>query len=384
MIRRFAPADMKQQSTISQGSATLLNHNVARGILMLAVILDHNDIIRNVRSVNNWFLPMTFHVAGFLLLPFLMPPKRLSLGMARDHAVRYLVPFFFFLLSYAIAFQVLIAKQTPAGDWLKKLAIAFLFADPWSLQASTGFVVLWFLPALLSLVLLAALFNSGPAPLRAAILAFAISVHLTIGAAPVSVKTAVPQGLLIAFYMLPLGLAVRYALPWLVDRKRRAWVAAAALAGLLASWTFELRTEVEIATLIVPTLLQPLWVIATDLSDLSFLIILIVWSPMLARIPGLALLGQYSLLIYLFHPILYKPILKALLQYCILAELATSGGTARYWAGAAASVVSVSAISLAASATVRAWPLLGALVTPRDFQNWLPVAACRTAWSRFA
>ena len=52
-----------------------------RGVLILAVILDHNDIIRNVRPVQDAFLPMTFHVTGFLFLPFLLPHKRVSWGI---------------------------------------------------------------------------------------------------------------------------------------------------------------------------------------------------------------------------------------------------------------------------------------------------------------
>jgi hypothetical protein len=368
---------------------TPLNQDIIRGVLILFVLLDHNDIVRNVRSTNDWFLPLTFHVAGFLLLPFLMPAKLLSLRMIRDHATRYLVPFVFALVGYAVAFHVLVDRQASALDWLRHLAIAFAFADPLSLQASTGFVVLWFLPALLSTVMLAALFNSSATALRAAVLVLAIVAHFYVGATAVSLKTAVPQGMLVALYIFPLGLLVRYAMPGLLARRRKAWVAAAAAIALLASWKFQTGREVEIATLQLPTLLEPLWVIATDVSDLSFLILLLICAPLLTRLPGIALLGRYSLLIYLFHPILYKPILDVLLRYATVSDLTTTAGTARYWVTASASLLLVAMASLTGAATVQTVPTLRSLIIPRGFRDWLLVSACdrvmlrRTAASRF-
>jgi surface polysaccharide O-acyltransferase-like enzyme len=256
-------------------------------------------------------------------------------------------------------------------EWLRNLAVAFLFADPSSLREASGFIVLWFLPALLSTVLLAALFNASSNILRAVILIFATFIHLAVGAASASLKMAAPQGVLIALYMLPLGLATRHAIPWLIVRQHRGVVTGVALIVLFASWASERGLEVEIATLVVPTLLQPLWVIATDLSNLGFLVILIVCNPILARIPGLALLGRHSLLIYLFHPIFYKPI------FAVLALWDIPGGATQYCTVAALSVASVATVSLAAAAVVRGVPLLRSLVTPRNVQDWLPVAICR-------
>ncbi len=122
--------------------------------------------------MQDWFLPMTFHVAGFLLLPFLLPPRRLSRTMAVDHAVRYLVPFGFALLAYAAAFRILVASHTGTLAWICSIPVSFFIASPDVLVESTGFYVLWFLPTLLSLVILRSAFHSGTG-LRRAVIAMA-------------------------------------------------------------------------------------------------------------------------------------------------------------------------------------------------------------------
>ena len=350
-------------------------HDVIRGVLILIVMFDHNDIIRNVASVNAWFLPMTFHVAGFLLLPFLARPKPLSWPMLRDHAVRYLVPFLFAVLAYSLVFEVAVARL-PVAQWLGADAAALVFADPWSLHDATGFIMLWFLPALLSTVVLLALFNSVSGMWRLALAGAGLAVHLGIGAVPINLRFLVPQGVLIALYILPMGLALRAAIPWLRDRRRPGW-ALVPLAGLilLLCWWRERGTEIEVATLVMPTLVQMLDVLANDASDLCFLFVLISLAPMLARMRPLVLLGQYSLVVYLVHPILYKPILAVLLHVSQVEVLTQPWGMLRYWAGAAASVLCAGAISLGVAMAIQASFRLRTLLTPRDFAGWLPVAA---------
>jgi len=348
---------------------------------MLFVMLDHNDIVRNVKLMNDVFKPLTFHVAAYLVLPFLMPPKRLAVGMARDHAIRYLVPFLFALVGYALTYHIVYKGTMPDIQWLKNLGLAFLFADPWSLQLSTGFIVLWFLPALLSTVLLAALFNSSPPWAKTVLIVIAVVAHLSVGASPLALKEAVPQGLLIAFYILPFGIVVRYSMPWLLARPAQAWIAVVCLVVLAATWVFELGAEIEIGTLELPTFSQPLWVIASDLGNLTALAALLICSPFLRYVPGLGLLGKHSLLVYLFHPLLYKPIFGVLLRYCRLDELATPIGTAIYWIGAVVSVLLAASLSICGAVVIRKSPWLKAMITPRTLRDWPPSALLGGAWS---
>ena len=340
-----------------------MNYDVVRGVLMVIVMLDHNDIVRNVRSVNQWFLPMTFHVAGFLLLPFIVRLKKLSGPMVRDHAIRYLTPFFFAVLFYAAAFHVVVAKDVFTSQTLGDVMAALVFADPWHLQVATGFIVLWFLPALLSVVLLMAMYDAVAFPWRAAILAVALLVHLAVGAVPNTFKQDVPQGFLIALYIFPLGVAMRSLLPFLTEARRANWIATSCAIALLPCWAFERGHEVEVATLVLPTLHEPLTVLATDVSDLGFLTLLIIGSQALTALPGLAVIGRYSLLVYLFHPIFYKPILGVFLHVA-------RPGFLLYWAVAAASVAAVACASLVAAWGIQAWKPARKLITPRGLEDW--------------
>lgn len=353
-----------------------------RGILILAVILDHNDIVRNVRSVQDAFLPMTFHVTGFLFLPFLLPRKELSWGMVVNYGIRYLVPFLVALICYSLAFKLVYLRELPDLSWAKNLAVGATFADTASLQSATGFVVLWFLPALFSTVLLIAWFDCVQMSARIFLIILTTAIHLGVGFMPNSIKAYAPQGILIAAYIFLLGLIVRYAAPRLLGSNHHSLIGLGSLAALCLCWTLEYGTEVEVATLVLPDFRDLLWVIANDLSDISFFILLLICRPFLLLIPGLAVLGQYSLLIYLFHPILYKPILSMLLIYCRVDILTTPAGVAGYWAGAALSVVLVSTVSLAAAAAFMKLTWFKQLVVPRDLHDWTPNIILRSSGIR--
>jgi hypothetical protein len=183
-------------------------------------------------------------------------------------------------------------------------------------------------------------------------------------------KTTVPQGWLIALYIFPLGVAARQIAAWCLHKQRAPWAACLAAAAVLACWLFERGQEVEVATLVLPNIAQPLWVIATDISDVGFLVALLVCSPILARVPALLALGRFSLIVYLVHPLLYKPILHVLLRFCTLDLLATPYGSAMYWAGAALSVLLVGAVSLGIAAGIQAWPVARRVITPRGLGDW--------------
>jgi len=332
-------------------------------------MLDHNDIIRNVRSVNAWFLPMTFHVTGFLLLPFLAQPKLWSTAMVRDHAIRYLTPFLFAVLGYAIAFHIVVAHHEPPSTSALIVIQAILVADPTSLHNATGFIVLWFLPALLSIVLLNSLFASLSHHGRLIMIAVAVAVHMTVGGFSPLIKQSVPQGLLIALYVLPLGFILQAIMPWVTASRHRLLMFGACVALLFASWTVEHAYDIEVATLDLPTLSNPLFTLATDASDLSFLVAAAIIAPLLARSSALRLLGRYSLVIYLVHPLLYKPILSGLLQVCTLQTLSRPHGAVLYWSGAAASVVLVASVSLVLAMTLEAIAPVRRLVLPRNLPD---------------
>lgn len=205
------------------------------GICVLFVILDHNDILRNIRSLNDWFKPPTFHVAGFLLHPFLVPTRPLTIILARDRAVRDLVPFIVAVNIYVIAFFLYSGDVQKPSDVFNNYVVALLIASTVVLHTASGFVVLWFTPALLTTVLLILLSDSlGPA-WRPVIFAVAALLHLTVGGYSEVIKAGVPQGILITLYIFPIGLIARHIAVWPTLKQRRFAVAAVSFAAVIAA-----------------------------------------------------------------------------------------------------------------------------------------------------
>ena len=345
-----------------------------RGVLILMVMFDHNDIVRAVRGVDAWFMPITWHVAGFLMLPFLANAWTLGKASVRDMAVRTLVPFAAATLAYAALFHLVRApgQAGPLGgaDWI----VALLVGSAELLKPATGFLMLWFLPALFSTRLLLALIDArrGGAwfGLALAVGAASALAYLLVGALPYAAKAWVPQGVLIALYILPLGLLLRATMALLGDAWRRWWVAAVFAALSLACWWAMVGINVEVATLDLPTIATPGRVLLIGTTDVAFLVTLLGFAPLLSRVPFLALLGRHSLIVYLVHPLLYKPVFAALLPLSLQQDRATLAGSLTYWSIALASVAAVGVLSVAAATLVAEVGWLRHAVTPRDWADW--------------
>jgi hypothetical protein len=130
----------------------------------------------------------------------------------------------------------------------------------------------------------------------------------------------------------------------------------------------------------MPTFMQPLYVVANGFGDVAILAVLIMGSPVLVCIPGLQLLGRYSLLVYLIHPILYKPIFLLLLPHFNITALTTGGDVLHYLAGSSISIASATSVSLLAAVIIHR-SRLRTLITPRSFSDWLPVALAQAVLS---
>lgn len=347
-------------------------YDAIKGVLIFIVILDHNDILRSLRPVQELFLPITFHVGGFLLLPFLGAAHVLSRRMVAERAMRYLVPFGCAVLGYALLYQLLIPSGLGAPARLADLAVALAFGTAVTLKPATGFVVLWFLPTLFSLVLLAAAVHSAPKRWFWPILAGAWALHLVLGLLPPRLSGWVPFDLPIALYMLPLGLLLAGLHPRLQRIGYPGWLGLAALAVLAACWSAEFGRESEVATMIMPSIATPWHLLAIDLSMLACMVALLSFGAALGRIPLLVALGRHSLAVYLVHPLIYRPV------FAVLARVL--GGLpfpARYATGCVASVAIVTALSLLAARLLEALPAARRFVMPRDWSDWLPVRLLR-------
>jgi hypothetical protein len=352
-------------------------YETIKGVLNFFVILDHNDILRTPREVQDLFLPMTFHVAGFLLLPFLGTPHRLSMRFVSDRAARYLVPFMMATIGYAALFHFLMSSGETLPASVNDTMIALAIGTASTLKIATGFIILWFLPTLFTLVIVYAIFECISRFLEFFLFMLACCVHLTLGLAPDWVGHWTPGNLHLALFMLPLGLAMRRLHLRLLPLGYPHRLGLAALALLLGTWAIEYGRESEVATAKMPSILGIGHLLAIDISMISCMVALLSFGPLLARVPILPRLGRHSLVVYLVHPLIYFPVLAALNLMHPAAHTSTALGFTLYIMAIASSVAFTTATSLLIAIALQRFRILERLIMPRGWHDWLPVALLR-------
>lgn len=288
-----------------------MNLNVLKGMLVLLVVVDHNDFARLLfpRFLDGF----SFHVVGFLMIPFLRP----AASWSKDFLVtvfRLYYPFLFVVtvMAIAVAWLTPVTASEQVGRWL----LALYSANSNILQQVTEMALLWYLPSFIALLTLrTAIENSGPAGKATAIALLCIA-HLFIGTFATSIRHYLPMGLLPAVYVIPLAYLG-------VLLHRRVYARMSPMPALLTAATIfvvvkyaqmqaGLRTEVGFAA--VADYRDPAALLLNDLEAVCGVLMLF----QLARYPlgrFLEKCGKHSLQIYLFHAFVALGVSKLLLRY---------------------------------------------------------------------
>jgi fucose 4-O-acetylase-like acetyltransferase len=180
------------------------NTDATKGILILLVIFGH--------AANFWtpepfatFSLKFFHVACFLLLPYIYDIKPLTAAHLKTCIQRYYLPFAIAVLIYAAAYSLFITQSFSPAAFIKALTIA----NAPQLDAATGLRALWFLPALIAAIILnASLIGSLRIPALILIPA-ALIAHVTIGALEEPIKFLLPFGMTNVLYLFFIGIIIR-------------------------------------------------------------------------------------------------------------------------------------------------------------------------------
>lgn len=278
-----------------------------KGLLITLIILGHNYFYSRYWPFA-FSLLYNFHVACFLLLPFLFPLNRIGVQGLRDRMLRALAPQAIFLIAAMAAYFVLFVVKDWHGiaGWLGGVAVGLVFQTEQLLENASGFRHFWFLPAMASLLGLLWVYDHAGRGVRMAILATALLWHVSIGFLKAPEIQYLPWGIaIVGFVFLP-GLLVRQ-----LDRQIR-WT------GLLdvvvvALWVLMLwvcvrnRWSMGLAGDIVrvKTWMEPGRLLFHDgLLVLSFFSL----KRIAARIGGAILpaLGRVSLSLFLMIPLLWQ------------------------------------------------------------------------------
>jgi fucose 4-O-acetylase-like acetyltransferase len=289
-----------------------MNLNFLKGLLIILVVVDHNEFSRSLFPA--FLLGMTFHVVGFMTIPFLKPPPPVFTREFAAYAFRLYYPFA--LLTCALWVVVTAMGTAPLAQRLEVLGIALYSGNADMLKIATQMGLLWFLPSFITLVALRSIIGRCSTAWRVAAFALLLAVHLVIGALAKALQDYVPMGLLPALYMVPLAYAGAALHQKLFERMGAPLATVLALAAFAAIKTVQMQMGLdnEVGFASVADYRHPLALLVNDLEAVSGTLMLFQFSR--SKFEGVvAACGKVSMQVYLFHAFIALGIYKALLLF---------------------------------------------------------------------
>lgn len=276
-----------------------MNQNVIKAVLILLVMFDHNEYAHQLFPL--FLTGFAFHVLGFLALPLLRPAPALDWDYVGKIVCRYYYPFL--LIVCAMAALTMVTQTGVSMAAAGRLLLALYSGNNDALKNATQMALLWFLPSLLSLLLLRAFIDARGPALRRICLLVLLAAHLVIGPIAPLIRDYLPLGLLPAVYALPLC----YLLVWL---NTHCSARLGPLAGVLLTGLVFVAVK---AAQMAAGLSQELgFALVSDYRSLSALLLndlesvcgaLMLFQAARLRLPALlAWGGQHTLPVYLIHP----------------------------------------------------------------------------------
>jgi len=296
--------------------------DVVKGVLILAVVAGHNTLISLGAEDFRRYL-YSFHVIGFLFLPFLFPAPVFDQRAVIDRFVRYMTPFFFMYTLSAILFFSFEIKESSFLSWLADYSIGLVVGSARLVDKASGFQLFWFLPTLLSLAIMRSLLGLAPKRTQKATLIGLIILHGAIGALPLSLKNYIPFGLLIVAYVWPLALLSEFIIKASSTNKWVTWFALVVFIITSAAILFS-DTSVNLAILKLYSYKEFHLLALHDANAISAFVSLVGLSRGFPLSTIWKALGKYSLEIYLFHSLIYQAILR-LYQFGQVKGIVASG-----------------------------------------------------------
>jgi hypothetical protein len=335
-----------------------MNLNLLKGLLILTVILDHNDFSRGVFA--DFLRGMSFHVVGFLAIPFLREALNPLSARSANYVFRLYYPFL--LLTLAMGAAVAVTGAHPWGERLQAIALALYSGNFHALKAATNMGLLWYLPSFISLVLLHGAIEAQGRVGKFTLVALLVALHGVLGPAAVQVQDYLPLGLLPALYAVPLCYLVALCHRRIAGRLPVGAAVPLALAAFAAVKWLQMhwRLPYELGAMEVPGYDAWQAMLVDDLEGVTGALLLF----QVARIPFgrvAAAFGEVSLQVYLIHAFIGLAIAKVLMRTDLVAHPV---------AVLAVSLALTAAMTLAVARAVMASPFKRFLF-PRDMAELL-------------
>jgi len=291
--------------------------DIVKGMLILAVIVGHNEAM----TYNfPWLRQLLyyFHVQCFFLLSSFLDTKPFSLPWLRDRAVRYLVPYAWFVGLCWLAYVVLRTGADDMAAAARLFGRAIALSDGPAIYAATGMRYLWFMPALFSFAVMKAIAMRWPTygkGLTVVAWGWMVVAALVIPRLP----DGLPWGIGSALFFFGLGQAATYAATRLsLHATRTAGFASACLTAAMSALIVFIPLDwVAAAAVDSYDIRRP----ATWLVGVCYPCVMLAaiyyasgsaWLSA-GHLPGrvLAAFGRWSLPIYLLHVPVYRVLTRA-------------------------------------------------------------------------
>ncbi|HEY0061000.1 MAG TPA: acyltransferase family protein [Telluria sp.] len=334
-----------------------MNQNFLKGLLIILVVADHNEFTRSLFP--EFFRGLSFHVVGFMTIPFLRPPMPVASAAFASYVLRLYYPFL--LLTCALWLVVTLTAPAPLLERIGMLAAVLYSGNADLLKQVVHMGLLWFLPSFIAIVTIRNLIDVRSPRVRMVALALLLVAHLFIGLVAKSIQNFLPLGLLPALYMIPLA--------WAGVAVHRRWLAPAGVAAAITGTALlfvvvklvqmQLRLDNEIGFAAVADLRTPLALLVNDLEAVCGTLMLFQIARL--RVGGLvAACGKVSMQIYLFHAFV------ALAIYKLLMHALPDRGPALLFA---LSMLATVLLTLALATLVMRLPLARRLLFPRSLDD---------------
>jgi len=304
----------KPQSKVfgPDGSLSWESYDALKGFLIVLIVLGHNTLLVGSVPYLDWVL-YNFHVGAFLLLPFLFSPDEFKWPSIRDKLVRYLWPYLVFVCaSFLLYYFIYWAKyDIPTLTVLGVLANGLLSSNALALKSATGFALFWFLPALTSLLIIRSFVCSLPSNKGLVALIVLMISLVVIFYSDIRVDY-VPFGLVIALYMLPVGLGSCVLVGVILKNRHQFTIMLlAVVVFVFLQWLSIVgETRINVGSNDFQQY-EPMNIILLHFAlQVTGFVLCLLLSRYMTKIPFLQMLGKHSLLIYLSHSLIYQALLR--------------------------------------------------------------------------
>jgi fucose 4-O-acetylase-like acetyltransferase len=288
-----------------------MNLNLLKGILILLVIVDHNDFSRSIFP--GFLLGFGFHVVGFLTIPFLKPAPVLDKAMGA-YLFRLYWPFAVMATLMTVAVGLL--GHVPASQQFERWLLMLYSGNSALLKQTTGMALLWFLPSFVALVTLRSAIEHAGKPLKAVAIGLLCVAHLFIGTVAPLIRDFLPLGLLPALYVIPLAYLGVWAQRTLFARLSPALALLLAVALFVPVKYLQIDAYLynEVGFAEVADFRAPGALLLNDLE--SVLGVLMLFQVCRFQFGAfLQACGRYSMQIYLFHAFIAAGIYKLVARF---------------------------------------------------------------------